>query len=222
MDERPEEHTDRAAPSDPDETFAAVVDLLESWDSPGAHNTTVARHLRGHLDGELNDDDSPVWDRDIVERRRGSSSADLVVNGEVGIKLVGRTGSVNHSELTVVIQLLAERHNYLVIYWVDPSPAGADYRRSVERGVSAGQLGLKQLEFVGRPSGRLGADEPDWSVVGLAGVARPLFVGALFVLGTGIAAWLFTHFSGLGRLFLFGTAGVLVLSVALGVFVVRR
>lgn len=219
MDERPDEHTERADSSSPDATFAAVVDHLESWDLPRGHNTTAARHLRGHLDSELNDDDSAVWDRDIVERRRGSSSADLVINGEIGVKLVGRTGSVDHSDLTVVIRLLAERHNYLAIYWLDTSPAGTDYRRNVERGTSAAQLDLKQLQFVGRPSSGPGPNEPGRLAAGLAGAGRPLFIGALSILGVGVAAWLFTHLSGLSRLFLFGIAGVFVLSMVLGAFV---
>ncbi|WP_159899116.1 hypothetical protein [Salinirussus salinus] len=218
MDEQPEGDIDEPDPSDPDATFAAVVDLLESWDSPRTHNTTAARHLRDHLDRGLNDDDSPVWTRDIVERRRGSSSADLIINGEIGVKLVGRAGSADHSDLTVVLRLLAERHNYLAIYWLDTSPAETDHRRNVERGTSTTQLGLKQLEFVRGPSAGSGPTEVGWSRVGLAGVGRPLFVGLLSVLGAGIATWLFVRSSGLSRAFLFVTAGVFLLSVVLGVF----
>jgi len=199
MDELSDEHADEAVSSSPDATFAAVVDLRRSWDTPAGHNTTAVRHLRGYVDAGLNGGDSAVWDQDIVERRRGSSSADLVVNGEIGVKLVGRTGSADPGDLTVVIRLLAERHNYLVIYWLDTSPAGTDYRRNVERGTSAAKLDLKRLEFVGRPSAESGSGEGRSLRVSLAGVKRPLFVGILSALGTGIVTWLFTQFSGLSR-----------------------
>jgi len=84
----------RSEPSatDPVGTFETVVGLLERWE-PGVTETgTAAGRLQRFLDRGLNDDDDGVLDRDVVERRRGSNEADVSVNGEIGIKLVGEGG----------------------------------------------------------------------------------------------------------------------------------
>ncbi len=125
-------------------------------------------------------------------------------------------------DLTVVIRLLSKQYNYLVIYWLDASPVEADYRRNVERKLSAAQLGIKDLRFVTAPSGASGPTPPAQSAVGGPGLRRPLFAGGLSVLGAGIAGLLVTHFSELSQLFVFGIAGVVALSALLSVFVVTQ
>lgn len=93
MDDPAVDSADRPAQSDPDATFAAVLELVQSWEPVSVSTATKAGHLCSYLEQGLNDDDSSVWERDIVEKRRGSMAADLVVNGEIGIKLVGKTRS---------------------------------------------------------------------------------------------------------------------------------
>ncbi|MFT4881962.1 MAG: hypothetical protein ACI9CA_001299 [Natronomonas sp.] len=215
MDEQLDQQASGADASGPDATFATVADLLDSWSPHAGRNTPAARDLRWYLNEELNDGDTSVWNRDIVERRRGSSSADVVVNGEIGVKLVERTGSADPGDLTVVIRLLSNQYNYLVIYWLDTSPVEADYRRNVERTLSAAQLGIKDLRFVTAPSDASGLNPPAQSAVGGSGLRRPLFAGVLSVLGAGAAGVLVTHLSELSQLFVFGIAGVIALSAVL-------
>ncbi len=219
MDDLATDSIDRSEQSDPDETFAAVLDRLGSWEPGSEHAATTAGHLRTYLKRQLNGDQSSVWERDIVERRRGSMAADVVVNGEIGIKLVGKTGSPGPGDLSVTLLLLSERYNYLAIYWLDASPAGADHRRSLERRISAHQSDIKGLQFVGQSHDESDPTEADTSGVGLRHLLGAWLVGVLVVAVFWVVAWLITRTSGLARLFLLGVAGLFGLALVLGVFI---
>ncbi len=222
MDDPAVDSANRSEQSDPDATFVAVLDLVQSWEPVPVSTATKVGHLCSYLEQGLNDDDSPVWERDIVEKRRGSMAADLVVNGEIGLKLVGKTRSAGGDDLSVTLRLLSERYNYLVVYWLDASPAGADYRRNLERRISAHRSDVKALRFVERPCGESDPNDPGASTVGSPHPVGLLLAGSLAVVGSGLVTWLFTLTGGLARLFLSAVAGVFVLSLALGVFFVTH
>lgn len=219
MDELASDSTDRLEQSEPDATFVAVLDHLESWEPVSMSTATKAGHLRSHLERGLNDDDTSVWERDIVERRQGSMAADLVVNGEIGIKLVAKTGSAGHRDLISILRLLSERYNYLAIYWLDPSPAGTDSRRNLERRASAHRSELEALRFVERSRGGSDPAGRDGSTVDILRPAGVLLAGGTFVVGSGIVAWLLTRAGGFTQLFLLTVAGLFALSLVFGVLI---
>jgi hypothetical protein len=201
---------DRSVADAPAKTFTTVIEELRAWEPAGRRSIAASERVRGYLDNRLNDPDESPWERDVVERRRGSTAADLSVNGEIGVMLVSRVGPVAAGELRVAIQLLAERYNYVVVYWLDGSPAGVDGRRSVKRSVSAARLDLDELEFVAAPSP---APTADRSLVGATFVAAGSIrraVPALIVsaLAGVVLGWAAVATAGLGRAFLVGVAGL--------------
>jgi len=185
--------------TDPVVTFESVVDLLEQWEPDVAETGTAAGRLQGFLDRGLNadaDTDS-VLDRDVVERRRGSNEADVSVNGEIGVKLVGEVRGATVDEVNVTLSLLSDWYSFVAVYWLDPSPEGADYRRTIERKASAPRLDLRGLAFVAGDS-----DDPDDAdrsagpagLVGLsAGVAGLV---AMALAGVTVVGWSLVRVAG--------------------------
>jgi hypothetical protein len=125
-------------------------------------------------------------------------------------------------DLNVTLRLLSERYNYLAVYWLDASSAGADYRRNLERRISTHWSEVKALRFVERPCGGSDPNDPGASTAGSPRRVGLLLAGSLAVVGSGLLTWLFTLTGGLARLFLSAVAGVFVLSLALGVFFVAH
>lgn len=207
---------DREA-ADPAATFDAVVAHLDAWEPGEGSNRTAAQRLQSFLDRRLNAGSDSVWDRDVVERRRGSAAADITVNGEIGVTLVDEVRPKTVADVRVALSLLAEQYNFVAVYWLDATPETADYRRSVERGASAGRLGVDGLRFVA-------ADAGPSTAVGEVGVPGPrvrdvVAVGSLAALGAGLVGYTIAQTGGLGRLLLVGTVVLFVGTLALGTFV---
>lgn len=200
-------------------TFQAVVRALERWQPGEVDNQNVPDRLRQSLDRELNGETDGVLDRDVVERRRGSNPADITVNGEIGIRLVGQVRQATINEVNVTLSLLAGWYNFVVIYWLDPSPRNTDYRRTIERNSSSHQLGVRRLSFV--TGGEVDGPEPG-DVSGRSSHALAVSTAGLFSLvlsGVGLLAWTLTSLTGPGRLLLVGVAGLFVGILALGILV---
>jgi hypothetical protein len=207
--------------SDPEGRFEAVVEELRAWEPGGSGNLAESGRARAFLDARLNEGTGSPWERDVVERRRGSTAADLSVNGEIGVVLVDDAGPATAADLRVALALLGERYNFVVVYWLDASPAGADYRRSVERGASAEQLHLAGLRFVTAPVPTRPGDGSHGALAALGelrGVALGLLLAAL---GVGAVWWALAATAGLGRSFLVGVAGLFVGTLALATYLTR-
>jgi hypothetical protein len=205
---------ERSADTGPAATFEAVVDHLDAWRPDRA----TARTLRAYLDTRLNDGVETVWEREIVECDPGSTGADVTVNGEIAVTFVETVGPNTVPELRRSLSSLAERYNFLVVYWHDPDPDGRGYRRSVEQSTSARRLGTDGLAFVTAP-----VDE----------TARPTTGGGLPVAtSTGLAVvvvavavplsgWVVVRTSGVAQLLLAGVGGLFLATLALGAFLGR-
>ena len=210
-----------AGGDDPGGTFLAVVAALGAWEPAGSGTGTASRRVRSFLEARLNDGTDSPWERDVVERRRGSAAADLAVNGEIGVTLVDDVGPATAADLRVALPLLAERYNFVVVYWLDASAAAADYRRSVERGASADRLGVDDLRFVTAPEPTATAApvEPFAPARELRGVAA---VALLLALGVGAVGWSLLATTGFGRALLAGVAGLFAGTLALATFLAGR
>ncbi|WP_332898503.1 hypothetical protein [Haladaptatus sp. CMSO5] len=137
-------------------TFDAVRTLLDSWNPEGAQQTdTLGQRLSNYLDASLNTDDRPIWEQDIIERRRGSLSADVVVNGEIGIAIIGDTRASGMKAFQFQLKALSKQFNYIAIYWWDISDGNADVRRIAEQRNVASRYGLQGLSFHRRPYTRV-------------------------------------------------------------------
>ena len=137
-----------ATDDSPRATFESITNLLERWETAGIDNQSGRAHLQQFLDDELNDETDSILDRDIVERHSGSNAADLSVNGEIGIKLVGEVRRSTVDQLNNTLSLLSDLYRFVAVYWLAPSSETDDYRRTVERTASKTGLGLKGLRFV--------------------------------------------------------------------------
>lgn len=205
---------------DPGPTFDAVLDHLEAWESAESAVDTVET-LRRYLDHRLNSQAASLWDRDIVERQRGSSIGDLVVNGEIGVKVVGSVGPSTAKQVRLTLDLLAQRYNFVVVLWLDAASAEADYRRSIERASSAERLGIDGLAFVTHSS----PDSEERVVVETGGLLSEfglgLAVAGLGAAGAGAVLWTLGRLSGLGLVFLVVVASLFVGTIALAWLLVR-
>lgn len=201
-------------------TFESVVGLLECWQPDEVDNESAPGRLQRFLDRGLNSDSDGVFEQDVVERRRGSTPADISVNGEIGITLVGEVRQTTIDEVKVTLSLLADWYNFIAVYWLDPSPESIDYRRTIERQTSGPRLGIRRLSFITGGA----ADESSGTPVrafrpSTLGVAV-LFVLALF--GVAYLGWTVTSLAGPSRLLLVGMAGLFIGVLALGTVVAVR
>jgi hypothetical protein len=214
------------APGDgPVATFETVVELLERWQSDEIDNESAPGRLQQVLERELNSETHSVLDRDVVERRRGSSPADVTVNGEIGITLIGEVRQSTIDEVTVELSLLADWYNFIVVYWLDPSPESIDYRRTIERRTSGARLGIRRLSFV------TGEAVDEEAASGSGPLFRPsALAGAVLVglvlsgvgIGAGFFGWTLTNLVGPSRLLLVGMAGLFIGVLAFGTMVAVR
>jgi hypothetical protein len=199
---------------DPAATFDAVVDHLDGWEPDRA----TARGLREHLDGALNRGVETVWEREIVECDPGSTGPEVTVNGDIAVTFVETVGPNTVPELRRSLSSLAERYNFVVVYWHDPDPDGRGYRRSVEQSTSARRLDADGLAFV---TPTLGTGERRSTGVGLP-VAPSTGLAAVVVAAAVPAAWwLVVQTSGLAQFLLAGVGGLFVATLALGAFLGR-
>lgn len=149
MDDPPPTGAERPSLDDsPRATFEAVVDLLERWETTGGDNQSTPNQLQQFLEQELNDETDSILDRDIVERHSGSNAADLSVNGEIGIKIVGEVRRSTVDQMNNTLSLLSGLYRFVAVYWLAPSAETSDYRRTIERMALRNDLGLKGLRFV--------------------------------------------------------------------------
>jgi hypothetical protein len=200
--------------TDRDQTFEDVVAAIADWEGPEVGNADATRQLQAHLETSLNQPDQSVWDRDIVERGQGSVAADLLVNGEVGLRLVDSTQSTSVSDLRVALALLADRYNYLIVCWLDADRASSDYRRSVERASSATRLGVERLQFVTGSRCAEGAVSPGGTDAPLrAVIAATLLASAI----AGLVGFVLGQTSGLGQFFLLGVAALFAAALLVAV-----
>jgi hypothetical protein len=204
-------------------TFETVVELLERWQSEEVDNESAPGRLQQVLERELNDETDGVLDRDVVERRRRASPADVTVNGEIGITLIGEVRQSTIDEVTVELSLLADWYNFIIVYWLDPSPESIDYRRTIERRTSGARLGIRRLSFV---TGE-GA-EGEEAASGSGGPFRPsTLAGGVLVglvlsgvgIGMGYLGWTLTNLGGPSRLLLIGVAGLFIGVLAFGTMI---
>lgn len=207
MDDPPPTGAEKPSLDDsPRATFEAVVDLLEHWETTGIDNQRVPNQLQQFLEQELNDETDSLLDRDIVECHSGSNAAEVSVNGEIGIKLVGEVRQSTVDQMTLTLSLLSDWHNFVVVYWLEPSAETSDYRRTIERTTSRTDLDLKDLRFVtgGHTDAERTGDSSTW-------IIRPLtaFLGvflALVLVGIGLLIRTLSFITGPFWLLLVGTA----------------
>lgn len=196
----------------PLETFEAVAGGVDAWRPERA----TGWGLQEHLDSLLNEGAEDVWERDIVEREPGSSHAEVVVNGEIVVTFAEAVGPSTVPDLRRSLSTLADRYNYIIVYWRDPDEEHRGYRRSVERSTSARRVGTRGLRFV-TPPVESGADGDSLPLPSLSMVAAGLVLfGAIPAL-----LWLVAQTSGLARLLLLGVAGLFTGTLLFGSFVGR-
>lgn len=214
--------------ADDERKLREVVSLLREW-RPGDGSSSRDRgyRLADHLDAGLNGTATSQWDQDIIEQWQGNYAADVSVNGEIGIAIVGDARVASARSIKTRLDVLGERYNYVVVFWWDDTSEHADVRRTVKRNVTAKRLGLDGLAFCnssrtrerdGRRSTGLGisaASTTKLSVVAallvaaVAAAARPELQAAVRSLPALALAFL----SMTGLLFLF--------ALALGAFAAR-
>jgi hypothetical protein len=199
-------------------TFGNVVELLERWQSHEVDNESAPGRLQRVLDRGLNSETDDVLDRDVVERRRGSNPADVTVNGEIGITLIGEVRQSTIDEVTVALSLLADWYNFIIVYWLDPSPESIDYRRTIERRTSGARLGVRRLSFVTGGEADGGSEPVSRRLFRLSTVAGAVVVG-LALSGVGFLGWTLANLTGPSRLLVVGVAGLFVGVLALGTMV---
>jgi hypothetical protein len=135
---------------DPDAKFHEVVGLLEDWSpDPEDRGVEVSRGLRRMLDARLNAEGPSRWERDIVERQRGTLAADVTINGEIAVAVLGSARTAAVSSIRSRLSLLGGRYNYLVVYWRDAVDDDGDARRLIERRTTARSIGVEAIAFVG-------------------------------------------------------------------------
>lgn len=205
--------------------FREVVGLLDGWSpDPEDRGTEVSRQLRETLDRRLNDAESSRWDRDIVERRRGALTADVTVNGEIAVAVLGSARMAAVSSVRSRLDLLGGRYNYLVVYWRDAVAEDGDARRLIERRATARSLGVEDVSFVGpEPPGAAAGEGTGWPPSpATALVALVVPVGLLFA-ATGAARGFAVvgRFPPLARAFLAGVGLLFLLVLAFAALLVR-
>ncbi|MFC6940925.1 hypothetical protein ACFQE8_13300 [Salinirubellus sp. GCM10025818] len=204
---------------DPEAKFHEVVGLLEDWSpDPEDRGVEVSRGLRRMLDARLNAEESSRWDRDIVERQRGTLAADVTINGEIAVAVLGSARTAAVSSIRSRLSLLGGRYNYLVVYWRDAVDDDGDARRLIERRTTARSIGVEGIVFVGEevPGDADPSDGP-FSLPGLTtgAVAVGAAVGfGLFLSADGVVRGLdaIGGFPPLARAFVLGS-GLLFCSV---------
>lgn len=191
-------------------TFEAVADHVDTWRPERA----TGRGLREYLNARLNEGVENVWERDVVEGEPGSSRVEVVVNGEIAVAFAEPVGPSTVPELRRSLSALADRYNYLVVYWRDPNEEHRGYRRSVERSTSARRLGTRGLRFVTPPAEAAASGDsfpsPPWSVVA---------VGLVLFCAVPASLWLVVQTTGFARLLLLSAAGLFTGTLMFGAFV---
>lgn len=210
---------------DPESKFRDVTALLDDWSpDPDDRGIEVSRGVREMLDGELNGGASSRWDRDIVERRRGALAADVTVNGEIAVAILGTARMAAVSSIRSRLALLGDRYNYLVVYWRDAVTEDGDARRLIERRATARSLGVEDVSFVGpEPPGAAAGEGTGWPPSpATALVALVVPVGLLFA-ATGAARGFAVvgRFPPLARAFLAGVGLLFLLVLAFAALLVR-
>lgn len=205
---------------DPDAKFTTVVSCLEEWQHGGENQFAAPQRLRQYLDARLNADSESPWERDVVERRRGSQAADVVVNGEIGVKLVQSVRPSMVTDLRVALDLLGDQYNYVAVYWVEATASTADRRRTIERKTAASRFGLREVAFVTaeRDTGTTVEGTGERLTLDLRVVAA---AAALAMLSVGLVARGAAEVGGLGVVLLAGAGGLFLGTFALGVFLAR-
>jgi hypothetical protein len=214
---------------DPESKFRDVTALLDDWSpDPDDRGIEVSRGVREMLDGELNGGASSRWDRDIVERRRGALAADVTVNGEIAVAILGTARMAAVSSIRSRLALLGDRYNYLVVYWRDTADDDGDARRVIERRATARSLGVDEVSFVS--AGTPGPDGPgDSGSFPTAGIAAGALATAgalglaLFLSATSVARGVdvVRGFPPLARAFLLGSGFLFLFALGIAVLLVR-
>jgi hypothetical protein len=222
---------DMADPTDggPESTFHDVTELLDGWSpDPEDRGIEVSRGVRDMLDGGLNADATSRWDRDIVERRRGALAADVTVNGEIAVAILGSARMAAVSSIRSRLSLLGDRYNYLVVYWRDAADDDGDARRLIERRTTARSLGVEAVSFVGatEPAAGTPAAGDPFPLVSVASRAVPvgLVLGvAVSVSTTGAVRGIdvIGRFPPLARAFVLGSGLLFLFVLGLAVLLVR-
>lgn len=215
---------------DPESKFHEVINLLDGWSpDPEDRGVEVSRGMREMLDRALNADASSRWDRDIVERQRGALAADVTVNGEIAIAILGSVRMAAVSSIRSRLSLLGGRYNYLVIYWRDEASADNDARRLIERRATARSLCVEGVSFVGADAPEVEDEKGDeaWFSTGKL-VAGSVIIGVVFVLivflsTTGLAQGvdIVGRFPPLARAFVLGSGLLFVFTLGLAVLLVQ-
>lgn len=183
-----DEATTNAPTLNDEQTFRRVVSLMKEWGpDEGSRGRDRGYRLVDHLDAGLNETSASQWDRGIVERWRGNYAADVSVNGEIGVAIVGDARVASVRSIKTRLDVLGERYNYVVVCWWDDSSAHADVRRTVERNTTARRLGLDGLAFCnsdraserdGRRSAGLGIEAASVAKFGVVAVLLSAAVAA--------------------------------------------
>jgi len=222
---------DMADPTDggPESTFHDITELLDGWSpDPEDRGIEVSRGVRDMLDDGLNAGATSRWDRDIVERRRGALAADVTVNGEIAVAILGSARIAAVSSIRSRLSLLGDRYNYLVVYWRDAAEDDGDARRLIERRTTARSLGVEAVSFVGaaEPAAGTPAAAGPFPLVGVVSRAAPvgLVLGVtVFVSTTGAVRGIdaIGRFPPLARAFVLASGLLFLFVLGLAAFLVR-
>jgi hypothetical protein len=211
-----------------DETFARVVDSLDTW-TPEQAATTAARQVYTRLQADLNGGVASRWERSVIELNSGTLVGDVTVDGVIGIVVFDADDTAHLQSVARRLGVLSEHFNYLVIYWWWTDPSGADRRRTVERYYAASTLGLNGLVYVSRArtdepaTGTETTDALGRRTVGLliaVGLTATVTIGLLST----VARPLITDLAALPdliQMFLLLTGGLFLGALGLGVSAIR-
>jgi hypothetical protein len=135
---------------DPDETFESVVTGTRRWlaDSQPKNEGSLGRSLRRHIDRSLNRGVDSPWDQHVVDRRSGRSSADVEVDGVIGVQLFSSLHQSSVAAIVKGLRVISRRYSHLLLVGYRLPPGDGDRWRMLKRSISASAVGTDRVAVV--------------------------------------------------------------------------
>jgi hypothetical protein len=131
---------------DPGETFESVVTGTRRWlaDSEPKNEGSLGRHLGRSLNRGV---DSP-WDRHVVDRRSGRSSADVEVDGVISVQLFSSLHQSSVAAIVKGLRVISRRYSHLLLVGYRLPRGDGDRWRMLKRSISASAVGTDHVAVV--------------------------------------------------------------------------
>jgi hypothetical protein len=135
---------------DPEETFASVVDGTRRWlaDARPKNEGSLGRSLAHHVQGSLNRSVDSRWDRHVVDRRSGRSSADVEVDGVIGVQLFSSLHQSSVAAILKGLRVISRRYSHLLLVGYRLPRGDGDRWRMLKRSISASAVGTERVAVV--------------------------------------------------------------------------